>query len=443
VNQRSRFPSLLLVGLLVILLTNSIGYARALTHPNSALSCGEWVDDSYIFGQDNRIGVTPRGIEEDCSEMFALQNQTGSPGKLLSGYSLAITPTSNNAEVQFSQHVPILMPGLEMEVMTTPTNISIGASVLLESKVTVLSASADASLFILDTIFALVPECIPSPKDVLFISLQTAPILENVVKLAFDGDISRSLEEVSRLDREFRRKFLGAAEELGLDCIIEHYSGDLAPIVNILKPYLSWLGSYYFGYLEYGNLGVGPSVQLSYIAPAPPTITSLVPTTVVDNSLTAIPTLRGDVQLPMHPLDKASVDSVMESISYGLASGDATVFEQLIVNDYIYYGHGMSGGRNQITSAAFLSMLTERIASRPVCEGYIYDDAAFGGGTSLFVITSGWNPEWLDNRVSSHFISFTLLNQGQGFWLDQAFFQPGEILLDNNVNAILPCAVVP
>jgi hypothetical protein len=271
VNRLPSFLSPLLVGLIAILFTNSIGYTKALSLANSALSCGEWTVKSADGSDDKRIGVTLNGIENDCSGTFTLQNQTGSPGKLLSGYSLAITPLSNNAEVKFSQHVPILMPGLEMEVVTTPTSIGIGkgATVLLQSGVTLLSIAADADLFILDSLFALLPDwCVPSPKEVLFISLRTAPILENAVKLASQGDIPESIEEVSRLNREFHKKFMEAAENLSLDCIIEYYSKDLAPIVNILKPYLSWLGSTYFGYLEHGSIVAGPVVSLSYIQPS-------------------------------------------------------------------------------------------------------------------------------------------------------------------------------
>jgi Tol biopolymer transport system component len=138
---------------------------------------------------------------------------------------------------------------------------------------------------------------------------------------------------------------------------------------------------------------------------------------------TALPTPTNQPALALS-LDRKSVESVMEWISYGLANGDVTVFEELITEDYIYYGHGMAGGRNQMTRADFFGMLTERILSRPICEGYILSD------TSISVFTSSWEPHWQDGRVSSEFINFTLPNFGEGFSLNQAFFQPSPALLE-------------
>jgi hypothetical protein len=129
----------------------------------------------------------------------------------------------------------------------------------------------------------------------------------------------------------------------------------------------------------------------------------------------------------------------MEWTSYGLAYGDVAVFEKLITDDSIFYGTGMASGRNPITRAAFLRMLTERIVSRPKCEGYV---SPLGGDSNmLWVITAGWEPKWMDGRASADYINFTLVNDGEGFSVKNVYFDFNPIAIDS-INAI-PCPTVP
>lgn len=132
--------------------------------------------------------------------------------------------------------------------------------------------------------------------------------------------------------------------------------------------------------------------------------------------------------MPNLQLDRTSVESVMEWLAYG----DITVFEELI-GDPVYYGHGFAGGRNQIPRSEFISMIKERIQSRPNCLGYILS-------ANIWVFTSGWEPDWLDSKVSSDLINFTLTDSGEGYRLGQAYFQPAPAILDDVDSK--PCPVI-
>lgn len=145
----------------------------------------------------------------------------------------------------------------------------------------------------------------------------------------------------------------------------------------------------------------------------------------------------GGVPSPILPLDRMSVESVMEWISDGLASGDMSVFEELLTGDSISYGTGFAGGRDQIPRDEFLRMLTERILSRPACEGYVDNE------TSLGVWTSGWEPDWLSKGISNDTLTFTLWNNGEGFSLTTAYFTPAPAILDSPSINSKPCPRVP
>lgn len=138
-----------------------------------------------------------------------------------------------------------------------------------------------------------------------------------------------------------------------------------------------------------------------------------------------------EISIPVSSMDRMSTDSVMEWISYGLANGDVAVFEQLILDEPINYGHGMSGGRNEITRADFLNMLRERIGNFPICEGYIYNEGSSGGSDGLFIITNKWEPQWQDGVVSSDWIGFTFSKGNEGYSLRSAYFQPAGAMLNN------------
>ncbi len=143
------------------------------------------------------------------------------------------------------------------------------------------------------------------------------------------------------------------------------------------------------------------------------------------------------VPSPALPLDRMSTESVMERMSFGLASGDVSVFEELLTGDAISYGTGFAEGRDQIPRDEFLKMLNERILSRPTCEGYV------DGETSLTVWTSGWEPDWLSKEISNDTLTLTLWNNGEGFSLTAAYFTPAPAILDSpNINSKL-CPSAP
>jgi hypothetical protein len=206
----------------------------------------------------------------------------------------------------------------------------------------------------------------------------------------------------------------------------------LIRIHHFPKPKFSDLKTFALSLIGFEYLGKCDTPTFTpSLAPTTPTVETQLPT------LTNQPT-------PALLLDRKSVESVMEWTSYGLANGDITVFEKLITDDYIYYGHGMTGGRNQISRVDFLNLLTARIMSRPICEGYVLisdGDTNAGGATSIWVFTSAWKPEWVDDKVSSEFIHFALTNKGDGFAIYHAYFQPAPAMLDYVDHQ--PCSTVP
>ena len=368
-NKSPTFLSSLLIGLIAVLLTNSVGFAKSLPTITQDSSCGEWFDDSRNDTFDSRILVTPKGMDDACSGKFTLQNKTGSPGKALSGYSLSINTSpefSANVDVQFDQHIPILVPGLDLDVTATPINANRNATATLLSGVTLSSASIDASVFILDSIFAsanLPAGCVISPSKIAFISLDTAPVLVEAINLAFQKDIAGSINLANELDDEFFGKLMEAAEDLSIDCLIDHYSKDFAPVVNIVVPYLSWLGSAFFGYLQYGGLAVGPSVLLSYVRPIEPTPVPTAPT-----------------------LDKNDLLSVMQWMAYLMKHKEANKIGPLIGPlGTTFAGYAMGAIPKGYNNSDEITMIFERTLSisDPVCLGY---DPNFGSQPDKAII---------------------------------------------------------
>jgi hypothetical protein len=197
---------------------------------------------------------------------------------LFSDKTLSLKSSSSNANVQF---VPdnILIPGLNIDVATTPTNTGIVASVTLQSNVTFGSATLDASLWLIKSILDLSPlptGCIVSNDQLVLLAFRTAPILENSVRLGFEGGLSSALSEFNRVLPEYGEK---AAEILLIDMPLGCASDKLKEIFKkpfvLLKigyEYGAWLATILFDYLQYQG---GSFVTLSYVPPIPPTPTPI------------------------------------------------------------------------------------------------------------------------------------------------------------------------
>ncbi len=271
----------LAICLVIVLFTNSVGYAKAPTIPNAQTRCGEWKIQNVGSNNDQRIGITlkSQASGNDCSGMFTLENRTGTV--LGGGYSLALTANSNNANVQYLPYGdPILIPGLNIEIKTIPNDITEQANVNLQGEVTLGSFLAvDLSFFAMKSIIDLVPVptgCLISYDQILLISLRTAPILENTARLAFEGKLIESKNEFSSVINVFYEKAGDVARGIGIGCFADFLKSILGkPIViaKVVLSYITWVPVVIFDYFKYQ--GFLTSVSLSYIPPTPPTPTPM------------------------------------------------------------------------------------------------------------------------------------------------------------------------
>lgn len=140
----------------------------------------------------------------------------------------------------------------------------------------------------------------------------------------------------------------------------------------------------------------------------------------------------GAIQTPSSPLNRFSQASVLEWLSYSLASGDLSVFDSLIVTQTIGYGTGLAGGRSEITKAEFLTMLQERIINAPACLGYSSPEG-------LWVWTGNWKPGWVyQDAAPQSELTLWFHNSTGGFYLGAAYFTPASAVMEvPSVNAKL------
>jgi hypothetical protein len=265
--------------LVFIFSANSIGYAKEPSIPNVSPDCGEWIVEAVNSSSDQRIGVTllEQGTGSDCSATFTLENRTGT--LLGGGYSFELSTLLNNANSQFLPYGdPYLVPGLNIEIKTTPVDINQPAGITLQGEVTLGSDLAvDFSLFLMQTALDLIPlptGCVISYDQLFLISLRTAPILAETTKLASEGDLVGSRAELSRVIVVFNEKAGDYARDIGIGCFADFLKsiiGKPAMVAKIVLSYVTWVPVVIFDYFKYQGRPV--SIRLTYTPPTPPTQT--------------------------------------------------------------------------------------------------------------------------------------------------------------------------
>jgi hypothetical protein len=266
-----RFPHLLhpiLISLVLILITNSIGYAKESINPNLASNCGEWRDEGSDFIGPRGIGVTlaQKATGNDCNALFTLRNQ-------IDHYSLFLNSTPHDANIQFLPYgEPILVPGLDIDVKTTPNNVDKVATIGLEGVINGKSATVDASLWLLRSVLELIPlptGCsLPPPDQLLLLSFRLAPILESSVQLGIKGDFIGARREFSRAINAYFEKAGDLGKGLAYDCVLDAAKLFIKkPVIafKIATGYLSWLGATLFDLYKYQGPAANTTVILSYI----------------------------------------------------------------------------------------------------------------------------------------------------------------------------------
>lgn len=270
-NKLSLLIKALSISLLIVFFTNSVSYAIESAIPNAQTKCGEWKTEGSSSSQDQRIGITllRQAAGNECNGVFTLSNQTGT--FLGGGYTLKLTTSTNNAKTQFlPKNDPYLIPGLNIEIQTTPIDINSQASVNIMGDLSLGAFTIDLSLFLLRTGINLMDKYIPtgclvSYDQIYLVALRVAPILEKTTQLAFNGDLIGSKEELSRVITVFYERAGDAFRDIGIGCAIDLVQllikTPLA-IAKIIIDYLTWVPVVIFDYIKYqGNFAL---VHLSY-----------------------------------------------------------------------------------------------------------------------------------------------------------------------------------
>jgi hypothetical protein len=97
------------------------------------------------------------------------------------------------------------------------------------------------------------------------------------------------------------------------------------------------------------------------------------------------------LDVPLEPLDRSRLDSVLAWLTYSLTHADLTVFDVLTPDDGLFYAQGIEGGQPK-TKAEFLDELTARLPNQAVCDGFYLESTFYSN--ELVVWTSGWEPAW-------------------------------------------------
>src|SRR5688572_27033182 len=80
-NHSLAFLRVISVSLILILFSNSVGYAKEPSSPKLAVNCGEWIIESASLSNDRRWGtdLTQQATKDNCYGIVTLKNQTGIP----------------------------------------------------------------------------------------------------------------------------------------------------------------------------------------------------------------------------------------------------------------------------------------------------------------------------------------------------------------------------
>ncbi|MBP6569353.1 MAG: hypothetical protein KA270_19410 [Saprospiraceae bacterium] len=259
------------ISLVIVLLTNSIGYANEASNLYAATpKCGEWKFDSYSPANDQRIGIEllRQAVENDCSAQFTLSNQTFG-----GGYSLELKTITKNANTELLTNMgPYLVPGLNFEVQVVPIDRFQSAKVSVQGNITLASyLTVDLSFFLLRAglAFAENKGCLISPEQGLLVALRAGPILGKTVRLAREGDLMGAKDELSKATFVFYEKAYDVLKDVGVDCSLTFSilsANKYFITAQITVAFLTWWPVVMFDYFKYIKLPA--SANLVYVPPA-------------------------------------------------------------------------------------------------------------------------------------------------------------------------------
>lgn len=139
---------------------------------------------------------------------------------------------------------------------------------------------------------------------------------------------------------------------------------------------------------------------------------------------TPVPTVTVQAVKPSKPLQRTSLESILEWIKYGMVKPDVTVFETL-ASATIVYGPNESEGTGSYTKEQFLEEIKLRLPSQP--KGVTYDYRP-GEITTLYITTRNWNPAWdFGGKLTSNCVVFDFSDQGtkkEGLYLTGVYVAP-------------------
>jgi hypothetical protein len=137
-----------------------------------------------------------------------------------------------------------------------------------------------------------------------------------------------------------------------------------------------------------------------------------------------IPTIVIPVAKPSEPLNKISVESILEWMRYAMENSVIAVFDALASNK-IYYGPYASEPIGFYMKEQFIEEVGRRLSSHPKCVTYEYRT---GEISVLYITTSGWIPEWdFGGQHISNCVIFDFADQGtkeEGLYLRGVYDRP-------------------
>lgn len=104
----------------------------------------------------------------------------------------------------------------------------------------------------------------------------------------------------------------------------------------------------------------------------------------------------------IEPLDRTSPESIVKWVRYALEKENLSILDHLAY-DTLQYGPCESEWIGTFTKKQFLDEVGLRLANHPKCSAYSYSSGAV---TTLWVLTTDWNPVWDFGDVpsSEHFV---------------------------------------
>ena len=223
--------------------------------------CGEWKIESDNSDDDRlNISLGRNNFDEYCSAEFSIENDTGT--FLGGGYSLEMNYVGNFADIYFPNlKGEYLVPGLTIDMVVSPLDPTRQANVRVQGEVTLSSYYArDLAFYLLWSIIEIIPipsNCLISYEEISKISIQTAPILENAVNLAFSAKLTEARDEFAKVIDVFIERVGDYTREIGLSCfgeVIEKEVGEVAvKKAKLIKSFLTWVPVLTFDYLKYDD----------------------------------------------------------------------------------------------------------------------------------------------------------------------------------------------